>query len=69
MFVIFRIENWRKQRKAETLEKEAANKETAPNRKGWTLEDDEEDDAEDVCSIFFSLLSRNLVTKKMLVVG
>ena len=53
MFVIFRIENWRKQRKAETLEKEAANKETVPNRKGWTLEDDEEDDAEDVCSISF----------------
>ncbi|CAB3988541.1 probable ATP-dependent RNA helicase DDX46, partial [Paramuricea clavata] len=42
-----RIENWRKQRKAETLEKEA---ESDPNRKGWTLEDDEEDDAEDVNS-------------------
>ncbi|XP_028390965.1 probable ATP-dependent RNA helicase DDX46 isoform X2 [Dendronephthya gigantea] len=44
-----RIENWRKQRKAETLEKEAADKESMdPNRKEWTLEDDEEDDAEDV---------------------
>ncbi|XP_046847023.1 LOW QUALITY PROTEIN: probable ATP-dependent RNA helicase DDX46 [Xenia sp. Carnegie-2017] len=42
-----RIENWRKQRKAETEEKEAtSNKESELNRKGWTLEDDEEDDAE-----------------------
>ena len=44
--LVSRIENWRNERKAETLEKEA--EEEDPNRKGWTLEDDEEDDAEDV---------------------
>lgn len=55
--VTLRIENWRQQRKAETLEKEAANKEN-PNRKGWTLEDDEEDDAEDVRNTMLTFYCR-----------
>ena len=42
----YRIENWRNKRKAEK-QQESGVKEDDPNRKGWTLEDDEEDDAED----------------------
>lgn len=43
-----RIENWRNKRKAETLEKTSVEDQGDQNRKEWTLEDDEEDDAEDV---------------------